>query len=241
MSSETRSRTPAAKVIDDSAQNQKSVVVVFVDHSDEHSGPRKASLVLHARGCRRAVAEVAQNRSASCIISGREVAMRKQILVGALVGAVAIQLAFMSCSGGGGTLGDGAIRDANAQSTGSVIMANCDQASVHAVTSAGGTSTITNWYADVSVPGLDPRAAPHVEAVVCDADRSDGYPYGSCPMGQSCSDTGFAIPTTACETMVPRLETNRVIVFCGNTVTFMSPTTTSDVHQHYQHAFVRVN
>jgi hypothetical protein len=104
--------------------------------------------------------------------------MRGKIILGSVLGAVAIHVAFLACGGSSGRGSDGGVLGSLAD----VIAGETGDAQAQSGTDAGsGTRTMetrcdqttmingTTFYrAEFSVPGFDPRTGPDVSARLCD-------------------------------------------------------------------------
>lgn len=119
---------------------------------------------------------------------------RTKILVGSLLGAIAIHLA---CSG---VMGGTDAGDAQAQSM------DAGSAAIEGACSAVAAPLGMQYIADISVPGLDPRAEVH--AIVC------GFVCTS--TGCSINGAGFGVAGAECRS-APAVFTSRgrVQVLCG--------------------------
>lgn len=119
--------------------------------------------------------------------------------IGLVAGCVFGIMFVAKCGGGGhglglqgmldgGVFGDG-MTQAHADS--SVMTATCDKANVYTNTYSNSVYTLTNYYADISVPGINATSAPHVSAYECDNTIFGQDPYGqNCPAGATCTSTG---------------------------------------------------
>jgi hypothetical protein len=120
--------------------------------------------------------------------------------------------------------GDGAqgmdIATADAQPVPAIEVA-CDKEAVRTTVAGATTTTTTYYFAEVQVPGLDPMAAPHVDALLCNREYygtyRDGLLFPICPAGSTCTDSGYVPPVVAvgCEQAITRVGPGRVLAFCG--------------------------
>jgi hypothetical protein len=122
-----------------------------------------------------------------------------------------------------------------------VFQGACTHEQVRTTThSSGYVSTETRYYAEVQVPGLDPRQAPHLEVVVCDHVCEGQGCDDWCGDDMQCQTEGWAKPERHCQQagMYAELYPGRLIVYCGTRATG------SDDYQpwsyRWQNVFARV-
>ena len=148
-------------------------------------------------------------------------------MIGVVAGAVFGVMLVANCSAPGSMMNELAdmagvadmvgVGDAKAQGTGGTVMeAQCNHARVRTQTG----STVTTYFAEFDVAGLNPSAAFNVSAIACDFQTSGGWePYGSeCNGGTGCSVSGYTPPATTCAPVSPRFANGKVIVMCGQMV-----------------------
>jgi hypothetical protein len=135
--------------------------------------------------------------------------------------------------------------DANPGGTGQFIQATCDKAAVQTQGIGGSTLTNSTYYAEVSVPGLDPTQAPHIAVTLCDYQyfgnsRSPLSPP-ACPDGWTCTNSGYTPPAKVnCQPGLASLGVDTLLIFCGSR-SQSSGASTSDGGSRAQTAYVRVN
>lgn len=130
--------------------------------------------------------------------------------------------------------------DAEPQVIAQVFKADCDKVSV-------GTNNAQNtfWFADVSVPGLEPTSAPAISYVLCEPEcwgALCGPP--PCLGDPNCKNTGWTPPESSCIAgpvypvqggQAVLVDAGRIVVPCGfrqNTGTLFG--------RRFRRAYVRV-
>lgn len=170
-------------------------------------------------------------------------------------------------AGSSGSGGDAGSSGSGGQ--GMVIQATCDKTATRVDTSTSSTqqtqTTTSLYFAEISVPGLQPSDAPHISAVMCDhvqtknGDQTIPDPIfnSECKnssmdggISQSCTISGYAIDGISCDQTSWKISPGKLIVHCGNASDFVfttnypgSPpstthTSSSDIHKT---VYVRVN
>lgn len=184
--------------------------------------------------------------------------MRTKIVVGSLLGAVAIHLSFIACStvqnSGDVSLIDAALEaetpDALAQDSGgggpsSAMVANCDQIATQRTVASNYTYTYETFYAVFDVGTLNPRDAPHVSVIACDREVFTPPATTTCTAGATCTQSGFTPPQATCFMSGASFAGTQAIVNCGYRATTMQAgdggTTTTIQGERSQHAYLRIN
>lgn len=188
---------------------------------------------------------------------------RSRLVLGSIVGALAIHLVLVACSSGGasfapedgGILADVAnalrdvgrmeVRDANAG--GRVIEVACDQETRgrgNYAPDGGVVATFenTSWSAVVPNVTLNPQDVPRITVYTCDPEMF-GTPPNPCPAGWTCDQTGFTYPRNNCVSALgaATIDANgRVIIACGFRSVNVNTAVTTETGTRYRRAFVRV-
>jgi hypothetical protein len=176
--------------------------------------------------------------------------------IGSLFGIVLVA----TCGGGsnsftprrdGFLVGDGNFASfdiATADAAGPPTTANCDQVSTHTQTdSSGNVITLSYYYAELDLGVLDPIMVPPITAVSCNPMCFGQGCGASCPMGDTCSDSGAPNPVTPqppCTQTGVSFANNKVRVYCGYRETGTYPKTPQsnfDTGSTYQQVYVRMN
>ena len=141
-----------------------------------------------------------------------------------ILGAITAAALLATCSTGAsapdGSVMDIRSADAQQQGTSQVFKADCDKVAV-----GSNNAQNTFWFADVTVPGLDPSSAPSISYVLCEPECwGSGCGTPPCLGEATCRNTGWAPPESSCiagpaflvtGALAPLVETGRVVVPCG--------------------------